>query len=158
LNVALPLVGLRPFPALMSGAALAALSLTPALRREARMSWQRASTATLLVAAAAVVLVWYGRATVPPAPLFLARAGAAREVANLEPVEAVGGAVAEATVRAWGRLAAFTAVYAPAGLRQPIEHVWTRDGAVVARIPLVTIQGGRQQGFRTWSRLTDLPS
>ena len=158
LNVALPLVGLRPFAALMSSAALAALALTPSLRREARMSGQRAATVTLILAAAAVVLVWYGRAAVPPAPLFLARAVAARDVASLEPVDAVAGAVAEATVRGWGRIAGYTAVYAPAGLRQPIEHVWARDGEVVARIPLVTIQGGRQQGFRTWSRLTDLPS
>jgi len=156
LNVALPLVGVRPFGALMGSAALAALGLTPALRRHMDMSWQRAATATLVLAAAAVGLVWYGRAAVPPAPLFLARAVAARDVASLEPVEIVPGAVPEATVRGWGGIAAYTAVYAPAGLRQSIAHVWRRDGEVVARIPLVTVQGGRQQGFRTWSRRTDL--
>jgi hypothetical protein len=68
----------------------------------------------------------------------------------------VQGAVGEATVRAWGGIAAYTAVYAPAGLRQPIAHVWARDGQVLSRIPLVTVQGGRQQGFRTWSRRTEL--
>lgn len=156
LNVALPLVGVRPFAALMGSAALAALGLTPALRRHGARSWQRALTMTMVLAAGAVVLVWYGRVAVPPAPLFLARATAARDVASLEPVEPVQGAVGEATVRAWGGIAAYTAVYAPAGLRQPIAHVWARDGQVLSRIPLVTVQGGRQQGFRTWSRRTEL--
>ena len=156
LNVALPLVGVRPFAALMGSAALSALGLTPALRRHTDMSWQRAATATLVLAAAAVLLVWYGRAAVPPAPLFLARAVAARDVTGLEPVDPVPGVVPEATVRGWGGIAAYTAVYAPVGLRQPISHVWTRDGELIARIPMVTIEGGRQQGFRTWSRHKEL--
>jgi len=34
--------------------------------------------------------------------------------------------------------------------------VWTRNGAVVARIPLSPVRGGRADGFRTWSRRTGL--
>jgi hypothetical protein len=95
---------------------------------------------------------------VPPAPLFLARAVAARGVAELEPVEpVVGGVVPAATVLEWGELAAYTAVYAPAGVRQPIAHVWWRNGARLARVTLPTpVRGGRRQGFRTYSRYADL--
>ena len=74
----------------------------------------------------------------------------------LEPVDAIDGSISAATVAEWGELAAYTAVYAPGGLQQGIAHVWTRNGAVVARIPLSPVRGGRAEGFRTWSRRTDL--
>ena len=45
---------------------------------------------------------------------------------------------------------------APGGLRQDIAHVWRRNGVVIVRIPLAPVQGGRAEGFRTWSRRTDL--
>ena len=92
----------------------------------------------------------------PPAPLFITRAVAARTVHMLEPVDAIDGSIPAATVAEWGELAAYTAVYAPGGLQQEIAHVWTRNGAVVARIPLSPVRGGRAEGFRTWSRRTDL--
>ena len=83
---------------------------------------------------------------------------AARGVAELEPVEpVVGGVVPAATVLEWGELAAYTAVYAPAGVRQPITHVWWRDRRQIARVVLPTpVLGGRREGFRTYSRFTDL--
>jgi hypothetical protein len=158
LNVALPLVGVQPILALLGSAVLAALGLAPAFRRQGAFGWLRAHALALAAAALALALVWHGRALVPPAPLFLARAVAAHGVADLEPVEPVqGGAVAAATVLEWGELAAYTAVYAPAGLRQPIAHVWWRDGEQLARVALPTpVMGGRRQGFRTYSRYTDL--
>jgi hypothetical protein len=156
LNVALPLVGIPPIGALLGSAGLASLALAPAFRRGGAVSWRRALAWALPLAAVAVVGVWMGRALVPPAPLFLARAVAARDVAALIPVEPIAGRVPEATVAAWGSLVAYTAVYAPAGLTQPIAHVWRRDGQVLARIPLSPVRGGRAEGFRTWSRRTDL--
>jgi hypothetical protein len=156
LNVALPLVGVRPIVALVGSAILAALALTPAFKRRVG-GWRRAHALAVALAALAVVAVWYARALVPPAPLFLTRAVAARDVVNMEPVDEVRGALPAATLVTWGGLAAFTAVRAPAGLRQAIEHVWWRDGAIVRRMPLATpITGGREQGFRTFSRRTDL--
>ena len=59
-------------------------------------------------------------------------------------------------VEDWGGLAAYTAVYAPAGLQQHIEHVWWKDGRVIGRVPLSPVLGGRKEGFRTYSRKTDL--
>ncbi len=157
LNVALPLVGVRPIVAVEGSAALAALALAPAFRREGAIGWTRVQLRALALAGLALAAAWAGRALVPPAPLFLARGVLARAVTNLEPVDPVeGGSVAAATVAEWGGLAAYTAVYAPAGIRQPIEHVWWRDGDVVIRIPLPTpVMGGRAQGFRTYSRYSD---
>jgi Family of unknown function (DUF5924)/Protein of unknown function (DUF2914) len=158
LNVALPLVGAQPILALEGSAVLAALALAPAFRRQVAFGWLRAHALALAAAALAVVLVWFGRGLVPPAPLFLARAVAAHGVAELEPVEPVeGGMVPAAIVLEWGELAAYTAVYAPAGVRQPIAHVWWRDRERLARVALPTpVMGGRREGFRTYSRFTDL--
>ncbi|HSE04014.1 MAG TPA: DUF5924 family protein [Methylomirabilota bacterium] len=158
LNVALPLVGVQPILALLGSAVLAALALAPAFRRQVAFGWLRAHGFALALAAVALAVVWYGRALVPPAPLFLARAVPARGVADLEPVEPVqGGTLPAATVLEWGELAAYTAVYAPAGVRQPIAHVWWRDRERLARVALPTpVMGGRRQGFRTYSRYTDL--
>jgi len=155
LNVALPLVRVRPILALPGSAALAALALAP-LFRQGGAPWRRAQARAAALAAVALVAAWYGRALVPPAPLFLARVAVAREVSRLEPVGEVQGPVAAPTVVGWGGITAYTAVHAPAGLSQAIEHVWRRDGQVVARIPLSPVLGGRAEGFRTWSRRTDL--
>jgi hypothetical protein len=152
LNVALPLVGVRPILATQGGAMLAALALTPAFRRRGLVSWKRAHVQAALLACLALLLVWYGRALVPPAPLFVARAVAARTVTELEPVDVIRGSVSSARVLQWGELAAYTAVYAPSGLRQAIEHVWSRNGVVLSRIPLSPVQGGRTEGYRTYSR------
>jgi hypothetical protein len=151
LNVALPLVGVRPILALEGSAALAVLALTPALRQGGTVSWKNALARAAIVACLAVALVWGGRAVVPPAPLFLAQSVAARTVTDLTPVDVIHESVPAATVEEWGQLAAYTAVYAPGGLKQAIEHVWARNGVVIARIPLSPVSGGRADGFRTYS-------
>jgi hypothetical protein len=157
LNVALPLVGVRPGVSLLGSAALAGLALTPAFRHRGVIGWARAHALALVVAVAAIGLVWVGRGLVPPAPLFLAAKQAARDVQDLVPVDPIAGSVPAATVAEWGgALAAYTAVHAPAGLREAIEHVWWKNGRVIARVPLSPVEGGRAQGFRTWSRKSDL--
>jgi hypothetical protein len=157
LNVALALVGVRPIIAAESSAGLAGLALAPALRRRRGASWGRALASATLLAAALLVIAWFARTLVPPAPLFLVQAVAARSVSELVPMDVVSGEVAAATVAEWGGLAAYTVVSAPSGLRQPIEHVWSRDGAPFARIPLSPVRGGRAEGFRTFSITRNLP-
>jgi uncharacterized membrane protein YvlD (DUF360 family) len=152
LNVALPLVGVRPIAALLTSAGLSGVALAPALRRRGAVTWRRAFALATGLAAVAITAVWLGRAAVPPAPMFLARAVVARDVSDLEPVEPVRGALSAAALAAWGGVIAYTAVHAPAGLRQAIEHVWRRDGALIGRVPLSPVLGGRAEGFRTWSR------
>ncbi|HZP35540.1 MAG TPA: DUF2914 domain-containing protein [Methylomirabilota bacterium] len=157
LNVALPLVRVQPFLALESSAALSALALAPAFRRGAG-GWWRAHAHALGAALVGLALVWVvGRFVVPPAPLHLARAVLARDVVDLRPVDPVpDGVISAARVAEWNVLTAYTAVYAPAGIRQPIRHVWWRDGEQVAYVELPTpVRGGRRQGFRTYSAYSD---
>jgi hypothetical protein len=103
----------------------------------------------------AALLLWLLRAYIPPVPLQMTRGTFARSVSMLEPQEAVASlSVGEA--QSWGGLAAFTAIAAPAGLREPIYHVWRKDGAIVARVPLALMGVEHAGGFRTYSRKTDL--
>ena len=155
LNVALPLVGLPPFWAMLLSAGLATVALSPALRRSRRWPWRRAFRVTTVAGVAAALLVLPARAAIPPVPLFLARATLARDVARGEPVDPLGPTLDAGDL---GRLVAFTAVYAPAGLRQPIAHVWRREGQVVSVVPLAPVRGGRRDGFRTYSRKTLAPA
>lgn len=156
LNVALPLVGVRPGVALVGSAALAGLALAPAFRGTGA-GWARALALASGVAVVMVAIVWIGRIIVPPAPVFLAAKQVARDVRELEPVDAIDGPIPAATVAEWGgAVAAYTAVHAPAGLRDKIEHVWWKNGRVIARVRLSPVEGGRAQGFRTWSRKSDL--
>jgi len=148
LSVALPLIGVRPFWAMEGAALLAMLALAPAF---AGGSWRRAALQAGVLAVCAALLAWYGRAAIPPAPLFVARAVAARAVVDLDPVDPIDGSVPAEAVREWGQLAAYTAVYAPGGLREEIAHAWSRDGVPIARIRLSPVRGGRAEGFRTFS-------
>jgi len=156
LNVALALVGIPPILAVEGSAALAMMALTPAFRRQGPGGSTRAYVKAALLAGFAMLAVGYGRALVPPAPLFLAQAVAARTVTEREPVDVIHGSIPAATVAEWGELAAYTAVYAPSGLRQPIEHRWSKNGEQFARIPLSPVRGGRAEGFRTYSTTRNL--
>jgi hypothetical protein len=155
LNVAFPLVRVPASWALLLSAALSIFALLPLVRRRLRATWREATAVTLLCALAGSVALWSARSWIPPVPLHLARATAARSVERLEPVQPVR-AVAAAEVAAWGGLAAFTVVVAPAGLRQEIAHVWKRNGVVVGTIRLAPIRGVPSTGFRTYSRKRDL--
>jgi hypothetical protein len=85
----------------------------------------------------------------------VARAALARDVASGEPVDDLGTSLSADDLRG---IVAFTAVYAPAGLHQPITHVWRREGRVVSVVKLSPIHGGRREGFRTFSRKTVPPA
>ena len=98
-----------------------------------------------------------GRAAIPPAPLFMAHAQLAWAVGTVDSLEPATGAIPAAELRRRG-LVAHTAIYAPAGLRQPVSHVWRRGGAVVTVVPLSPVRGGRREGFRTRSQKTTFPA
>ena len=155
MNVACPLIGIEPTWGLLLSGAGSMLALLPVFRRPEEPSWGRAilraGACALLVAAA----LWPLRSWIPPVPLRLTRATFAQSVAQLEPVQPVTSVTA-ADVRGWGALVTFTAVSAPAGLREPIFHVWRKNGTVLERIPLSPVRGGVPGGFRTYSRKADL--
>jgi len=155
LNVALPLIGVPPFWAMLLSAWSAVVGLSPALRRSRRWPWRRALGVTAIAGVGAATVAFAAPAWIPPAPLFLARATLARDVAGDEPVAPLGPALGPDDLRG---LVAFTAVHAPAGLRQPIAHVWRREGRIVSVVRLSPVHGGRREGFRTYSRKTVMPS
>lgn len=158
LNVALPLVGVPPFAALVASAALAVLAVTPTVRRKFALDWGGAARVTVAAAVIAATAAALGRAFVPPVPLFLAERAVVRDVRDGQPVEAVAGAISADELRRGGVLVAYTAVYAPAGLRQPIVHAWRHGGRTVTVVPLSPVRGGRREGFRTYSRKATWPA
>jgi len=153
LNLALPLIQVRPAAAVPASAMLAVLTLTPVVRRTSQWPWRRALLLSAGLAGAAGLGAAAGREWIPPTPLFLAHAELQWNVGALESLEPDLGAITVSDLRRRG-LVAYTAIHAPAGLRQPIRHVWRRDGRVMDVIALSPVQGGRSEGFRTFSRKT----
>ena len=156
LNVALPLVGLPPFGALMASAFAASLAITPVVRRAGGRTWRAALRVTVAVGVVAAALAAVGRAWIPPAPLFMARSAILWDVLDLDNIEALPTAITAAEVKERG-LVAYTAIYAPAGLRQSVSHVWRHRGRVVETVSLAPVLGGRREGYRTYSRKTSFP-
>jgi len=157
LNLALPLVGVPPHVALPLAAWVATVALTPALVQARGWSWLEALGGLAIAGIAMAALIYGGRAAVPPAPLFVADARLGWNVAPLDVLQPVARAIPVRELRERG-LVAHTAVYAPAGLTQPIRHVWRQDGRVVDDVTLSPVHGGRYQGFRTFSRKTAWPA
>jgi hypothetical protein len=156
LNVALPLVGLPPFWALMASAFAASLAITPVVRRAGDRTWVGALRVTVALGVVAVALAAVGRAWIPPAPLFMARAAILWDVLDLDAIEALPTTLSAAEVKERG-LVAYTAIYAPAGLRQSVSHVWRHRGRVIEVVSLAPVLGGRREGYRTYSRKTAFP-
>ena len=157
LNVALPLLGVRPYIALLLSAWAAVVAVTPALRGALAWSWSSAALATSVAGLVAAAVVSAGCVAIPPAPLFVARASLAWTVATIDAIEPTAQAIRTEDLRQRG-LTAYTAIYAPAGLRQPVAHVWKQEGRVRDIVSFSAVAGGRREGYRTWSRKTAFPS
>jgi hypothetical protein len=145
-----------PYIAVLASAFAASLAVTPVVRRASGRSWQAALRVTVAIGAVAATLVAVGRAWIPPAPLFMARAAIMWDVLDLDAIEALPPVVQAAEVRQRG-LVAYTAIYAPAGLRQRVSHVWRHRGRVIEVVSLAPVLGGRREGYRTYSRKTSFP-
>jgi hypothetical protein len=156
LNVALPLLGVRPYIALLLSAWAAIVAVTPAVRRALAWPWSSAALATSLGGIVAAAVVSAACVAIPPAPLFVARASLAWTMPTVDSVEPVSHSIRTDELRERG-LTAYTAIYAPAGLRQPVAHVWKQDGRVRDIVSFSAVAGGRREGFRTWSRKTAFP-
>ena len=155
LNVAFPLIGVASATALLLSSVASVLALVPVFRRGPDAAWVTALLRAGIGAAVIAAGLWLVREWMPPVPLHLTRATFARTVEQLEPVEPTVRISLE-ELRAWGRVFAYTAVAAPAGLREPVYHVWQRYGRTVAIMPSTTVQGGRLGGFRIHSWKADL--
>lgn len=154
LNLALPLVGAPPAWALLASAWVATIALTPAVCRARAWSWRRGLAVTALVGVVIAIGVSLVRIAIPPAPLFLAESRIAWDIGTVDSLEPPSPIPAAALLGQG--LVAHTAIYAPAGLRTPVQHVWRRNGVIVNVIPL-TVEGGRREGYRTFSRKHAFP-
>jgi hypothetical protein len=157
LALALPLIGVPPHVALLMSAWMAAVALTPAVVRALGWSWLETFGAMSLAGVVAATGVYAARAWIPPAPIFLARAALAWNVESVESLEPVTGAIHAGELHRRG-LVAYTAIHAPAGLTQAVEHRWVHEGRLVNAVALSPVQGGRREGFRTWSRKLAWPA
>lgn len=157
LNLALPLVGVPPHLALAAAAWTSVVALTPSVCRARGWRWLPGLQTMAVLGVLAAVLTWWGRVVLPPVPLFIAQKTMAWNVAGAATLEPVSGTLRADEVRQRG-LIAYTAIYAPAGLKQSIRHVWRRDGQIVDDVRLSPVHGGRREGFRTFSRKTSFPA
>ena len=106
----------------------------------------------LLIAILWLVAVEEGRAFIPPAPLRLASAefgmGFQRETLSLD--SKLTEVPAGGSVRLYG----LTAIKAPLGLEERMQHLWYQDGKLIWASPFYTVTGGREEGFRLWTTCT----
>lgn len=104
--------------------------------------------------AAAFPLMWASRAAIPPAGLWVREARITDRIEGLEPGQPIKVFGTGALHLSGG--IAFVAVRAPTGLSQAVTFDWHREGQLVDRIP-AQISGGREGGFRTYSRKQNFP-
>ncbi len=92
------------------------------------------------------ILLLGGIRAIPPAPLRVVRAAIGTRVQARELRDRVSRYTTPPA-----QVVCFTAIRAPLGLHDALDHVWTLNGTVTARVAL-RLRGGRRRGFRTWSR------
>lgn len=115
--------------------------------------WRRAQRLTLI--ALGLVLLWLARAHIPAANLVVKQSLITQSVSE----ELVPGderarmAVADLSQG----VIAFVAIRAPLGLAQEVAFEWRLDGVLQDRIP-ATLRGGRELGYRLYSRKRNFPA
>ncbi len=115
--------------------------------------WQRILSVVVLASALGFVGLMV-RPWVPPATLWLTKVAITQSVdGNREPKNDLK-ALSETELHQG--LYAYTAIHAPRGLNERIYHVWQLNGKEVDRVAL-EINGGREGGYRAWSRKVNFP-
>jgi len=132
LNLALPLIGLPPVAALGIAAWVAVVALTPAVCRASGWRWSRGLAVTAVAGMLAAAVALGGRVAIPPAPLFLAEARLGWNVGTVDSLEP----------------------------RSPIPAAALLQNGLVAytAIRLTPVEGGRREGYRTFSRKLSFPA
>lgn len=156
LLTALPIIFQLPTPKtyLLSLAIAIALSL-PGIVRALPLNWWKRSLATILGIAVVVAIGVSVRPWIPPATLRLTEVAITDRIDNKN--RAPQNELDVVTVdQLRSGLYAYTAIRAPRGLNERIYHVWRRNGRVVDKIAL-NINGGREAGYRAWTRKMNFP-
>ena len=102
-----------------------------------------------LITISLIALVEVGRAFIPPAPLSLAKAafGTSFQPESLRLESTVTGLSPGLPVR----LYALTAIKAPLGLKEGVQHRWYQNDKLIWASPFYDVRGGREEGFRLWT-------
>lgn len=105
-----------------------------------------------LIASMLLILVELGRSFIPPAPLRLAKVQFGREVEreSRQIKSPLTKGFAERSLQVYG----LTAIKAPLGLKERVRHRWYENDKLVCESPLYSVVGGREEGFRLWTRCT----
>lgn len=154
LAMVLPILGFSNTTALVLAGMCASLALPlVTLASDAALSARRAVSVGARMAA--LVLLARGLAfLVPPAPLELLAIDIGTGVQDRV---LVGGRPGHGDViEGPSELFCHTTIKAPLGLKDALVHVWRRDGRNLITVPL-DVRGGRNAGFRTWSRHSETP-
>lgn len=125
----------------------------PSLAALSPGGWRRWLIAPLLLITLAGV-GWLARLWVPPATLWLTEVAISQQLQERTPSQRLRQ-LSGAQLQADG-LYAYTAINAPRGLAEGIQHIWRHNGREVDRIAL-NIQGGRQAGYRAWTHKRNFP-
>ena len=106
----------------------------------------------MLVVLTLLAVVERGRSFIPPAPLRLVSAefGGGIEPDSLRLEPAVNKLEPGRGLRLYG----LTAIKAPLGLKDRVQHRWYRSGKLIWASPFYAMIGGRAQGFRLWTAYT----
>jgi len=96
-----------------------------------------------------VILVELGRAYIPPAPLRLVDAefGSDFDRQTMQVAPALRDLEPGPGISVWG----LTAIRAPLGLQDRVQHRWYRNGRLLWASPFYEMTGGREEGFRIWT-------
>jgi hypothetical protein len=137
----------KALPASAAAALIAFLSIVwqPGARGRRKSIVAVAASAALLAAT-----VLWGRPFIPPAPLRVLHAEFGTELDRRGP--RVTQAVREIQAGWSGSLFGLTAIRAPLGLEDRLAHRWYENGRLVYASPFYRVQGGREEGFRLWTR------
>lgn len=100
---------------------------------------------------------WLGRVGVAPATLWLTEGSITDSVDRKQKSASNGRERFSVSELQRDGLFAFTAIRAPRGLNERIYHQWRHQGQVVDEIAL-DIHGGREEGYRAWTRKETFPA
>lgn len=153
----LPLLFYLPTPkSYLWALGIAVLLSLPHVARAMPYNWWKRSAAALLLIITIGTLGLWVRPWVPPASLWLTKVAITDHIddENRSPSNQLK-VVTVAQLSAG--IYAYTAIHAPLGLNERIYHQWRHNGKAADRIAL-DIQGGRDSGYRAWTRKLNFPT
>lgn len=150
LNFIFPIVfGMRNIWSLMASGGIAAVAVVIFVLPRTDIVRDRKNILLYLAGMAlSLALLWFGRSLIPPAPLKLTGAAACTGIESFRPADPFKKIQADNT----REIFFYSSIFAPRGLSEKINHVWYFNGRKLLSISLSEIQGGRKDGFGTWSK------